>query len=177
MPNGARSSSCIFFSAGSRSMAGGDDVDRAVLEPREAGLHMLLRAERRIDLVVGVERAEQFVGQGEVDRRRRPAVIGTLRSFARRMRSTLTALETFSKCSRPPVASARRISRLVITSSAAGGHSGQAQDQRHPPLVHHAAARQLAGLGMAEDRLVEHQAIFERPPKHSGFWIGPRSRR
>ena len=66
MPNGARSSSCIFFS-GSRSMAAGDHVDRAVGQSGNAGLDVLGRAERRIELVVGVERAQRFVGQREVD--------------------------------------------------------------------------------------------------------------
>ena len=117
--------------------------------------------QRRIHLEIGVERAQALVGQREVVRRGLGghAHAAALRP-AERM-STLLAVETCMMCSRPPVASASAMSRLVITSSAAAGIPGQAEHQRGEPLVHHAVLRQLADLGVVQDRLVEHQAILE----------------
>ena len=50
-----------------------------------------------------------------------------------------------------------------------GGHAGQPEHQRDQPLVHHAALGQLADFGVVEDRLVEHQAVFERPAHQLGI--------
>ncbi len=49
-----------------------------------------------------------------------------------------------------------------------GGHSGQPEEHRHHPLVHHALLRQLADFGVVQHRLVEHQAILEGPPHQFG---------
>ena len=75
----------------------------------------------------------------------------------------LPAVETCMMWIRPPVASASEMSRPVMASSATAGMPGRPEDQRDQPLVHHAALGQLADFGVVQDRLVEHQAIFERP--------------
>ena len=50
-----------------------------------------------------------------------------------------------------------------------GRHAGQPENQRDQPFVHHAALGQFADFGVIEDRLIEHLAIFERPPHQLGI--------
>ena len=103
------------------------------------------------------------------------AVTRTPRLLARRRASTLLLVETCMMCSRPPVASAKAMSRAGHHVLGGGGHARQAEHQRNQALVHHAVLRQLADFGMIEDRLVEHQAILERPPHQ--FGVADRGRR
>ena len=71
-------------------------------------------------------------------------------------------------CSRPPVASARAMSRLVITSSAAAGMPGRPSTSDTSPSCITPPLGQLADLGMVEHRLVEHQAVLEGPAHQLG---------
>ena len=96
------------------------------------------------------------------------AVTRTPRSFARRRASTLLTVETCITCSRPPVASARAMSRLVITSSAAAGMPGSPSTSETSPSCITPPLGQLADLGVVEHRLVEHQAVLEGPAHQLG---------
>ena len=49
-----------------------------------------------------------------------------------------------------------------------GRHAADAQGRADEALVHHAAARQVEVFAVVDDRLVEHPAVFERPPHDLG---------
>ena len=168
MPKGAWSSSCIFFSLACGAWSRGDGVDRAVGQagdapPRRAPGRAAAGSSCSWSRSVRRHSSVRVKWCGVAS-----AVTRTPRCFARRRASTLLSVETCMMCSRPPVASARAMSRLVITSSAAAGMPGRPQHQRDQPFVHHAVLGQLADLGVVEHRLVEHQAVLEGPPHQLG---------
>ena len=55
-----------------------------------------------------------------------------------------------------------------VISSATAGMPRRPSSHAHEPFVHHAAARQVQVLAVAQHRLVEHPAVFERPPHDLG---------
>ena len=63
-------------------------------------------------------------------------------------------------CTRPPVSLGQGDFAVDHDLFGRGRHAAQPQPHALEALVHDAAARQLQVLGMAEDRLVEHAAVF-----------------
>ena len=167
MPNGGLVQLAQFLLRGVRRMVAGDDVERAVLQAGDQGLHVVRGAQRRVHLEVAVEAAQALVGQ-EVMRADLGGDVARRLSLARRISSTLPAVETCRMCSRPPVSSASAMSRWTMTSSAAAGMPRRPEPHALEAFVHDAAAGQVEVLAVAQDRLVEHAAIFERPPHDLG---------
>ena len=62
MPNGARSL-LHFFLDGPRCMPTRDDINGAVFQPHDGSLDVLLRAQRWIQLAIGIERSQGVIGQ------------------------------------------------------------------------------------------------------------------
>ena len=166
MPNGARSSSRIFFSGacGAWSVAMISIVPSlrppitasTSLQVRSGGFILKLESNVRSRSSVSVK----WCGQAS-------AVTLTPRRLPSRTSSTERAVEMCWMCSRPPVISARRMSRATMMSSAAAGMPPSPSRIDSKPFVHHAADGQLGHLAVLHDHAVEHLGVFEGPA-HQG---------
>ena len=87
------------------------------------------------------------------------------------MTATASAVEILARCRRPPVISARRMSRSTIITSASGGLPDEAKPRRHL-AAGHVAARQGRLLRQMDDQRVEGLGVVERAAQHLGVADG-----
>ena len=97
------------------------------------------------------------------------AVTGSPRALAARTMSTAPAVDTWRKCTRAPVSSARITSRATITVLGRGRATGDAEPARPRTLVHRAAPGQGGILGVLRDhRARQRLRVLERVAHHAG---------
>ena len=137
------------------------------------GPPVLLGAQRRRDLGEGavaldLELVQREVMRGGVAGHAQAAGLGGADRG-----SSAPAVETWAKCSRPPVSSSRRRSRSTMIASAAGRDPGEAQPRGERTLVHHAVLGQGRLLRVLDDQRVEAGGVGQRAAHHPGVGQRP----
>ena len=129
-----------------RRMVGGDDVQGAVLEAGDDGLHVGVGAQRRRHLVVAVEGAQALVGEREVVR---TGLAGDADAALSGPADQVDAAGRGDVQDVQPAAGQLGQGDVAVDHHllGRGRHAAQAQPHALEALVHDAAARQLEVLG------------------------------